>query len=265
MISVASIWAIVLRHLRLYRHDLNPLLAILYWPLLDILIWGFLGSWIQNQAQATQFQNYELLALLGILLWQLVGRGCNIISFCVLEELWEKNIVNLFSLPLRLIEWMLGIVIFYLLMIVAASIFCVSVTILLYGIPLWDILKAFFIFGLPLIFSGITLGCISMQIIFLLGKRGIELGFIVGWLLLPFSGAYYPVEVLPSWGRLISACLPMSYVFQAMRGYLMHQQSPTAYLIKGYILSACYMIIAFVLFNYCFNYSKRQGLARLAD
>ena len=46
MISFAPIWAIVFRHLYIWQRDVNLLLCGFYWPLLDILIWGFLGSWI---------------------------------------------------------------------------------------------------------------------------------------------------------------------------------------------------------------------------
>ena len=265
MISITSIWAIVLRNLRLYYRDPNPLLAVFYWPFLDVLIWGFLGSWIQRQSSATQFHNYELVALMGILLWQVIGRGCNIMLFSLLEEIWSNNVTNLFSLPIRLSEWISGVIIFTLLMIGATTGVCVFVILALYDVSLWHLLHTFFIFAPPLLFSSFCLGLITLQIIFLLGKRGMELGFIIAWFFLPFSGAYYPIEVLPPWGQAISSYLPMSYVFQGMRAYLMHQQNPYPYLIKGYVLGAIYMSMALLLFGYCFTYSKKKGLARLTD
>ena len=67
MISSMSVWTIVLRFMQVWKRDPNLLLAMFYWPLLDILIWGFLGAWIQ-QAQSTSFYHYETCALLGILL-----------------------------------------------------------------------------------------------------------------------------------------------------------------------------------------------------
>ncbi len=264
MLSFSPIWAIVLRHVRLWRRDINILLASFYWPILDILIWGFLGSWIQ-QSGVAQFQNYEATALLGILLWQVVGRGANIIAFTFCEELWSNNIVNLFSLPLRTIEWMLGIILFYafaMTMTVACGMLLIFT---LYDLSIWHTISTFLIFMPPLFFCGIWLGFTCLQIIVTLGKRGVELGFVVAWALLPFSGAYYPIEVLPRWGQMLSAYLPMSYVFQGMRGYLMQQQDPTLYLIKGYAMSILYAVCAMILFIYCFNRSKQKGLARLAD
>lgn len=264
MISFSPIWAIVLRHARLWRRDVNLLLASFYWPILDILVWGFLGTWIQ-QSGVAQFQNYEAAALLGILLWQVVGRGANIIAIALCEELWSHNIVNLFSLPLRTIEWMIGIVLFYAFASFLTIMFCMTLVFALYNVSLWHMISTFLIFMPPLFFCGIWLGFTCMQIVITLGKRGVELGFVVTWFLLPFSGAYYPIEVLPKWGQMISACVPMSYVFTGMRGYLMHQQDPTLYLIKGYVMSIVYAACAMMLFIYCFNRSKQKGLARLVD
>jgi len=264
MISLASIWGVVLRHARMWKRDPNPILFGLFWPLLDVVIWGFLGAWIQ-QSQVTQFQNYELTALLGILLWQVIGRGCNIIGLTLADELWSNNILNMFSLPLRMAEWIVGVLVFDVIIMALTTIVCMSIIVMLYNVSMWDLFSTYLIFVPPLFFSSIWIGFTCLQTIVTLGKRGIEIGFIIGWVLLPFSGAYYPIEVLPAWGQMISAWLPMSYVFQGMRGYLMHQQDPTLYLIKGYAISIVYAICAVVLFVYCFNRSKQKGLARLAD
>lgn len=264
MIAVTSIWAVTLRHIYLLRRDFNFLLMAFYWPTLDILIWGFLGSWIQK-FQMAQLPNYEAVALLGILLWQIVGRGCNIITIAFMEELWRENVVNLFSLPLRIAEWMCGALLFNILMMVLTTIFAFLAIAMLYNVSLWYLLSTFLIFAPPLFFSSIWIGFTCLQIVVTMGKRGAELGFVVAWLLLPFSGAYYPVEVLPGWAQTVSLCTPMSYVFQGMRGYVMYGQNPTSYLIKGYVLSILYAIFAIVMFVYCFNRSKRKGLARLAD
>ena len=264
MISLGSMWAVVLRHAYVWKSDLNVMLYGFYWPLLDILIWGFLGSWIQR-SNITEFQNYEAVALLGVLLWQVVGRGCNIIAMTFTEELWSNNVVNLFSLPLRTIEWIGGTILWYVIMMLTTGLFCMSVVPILYDVSLWYVLSTFLIFLQPLFFSGIWIGFTCLQIVTMLGKRGVELANVVGWFLTPFCGAFYPISVLPAWAQTVSAYLPMSYVFQGMRGYVMHQEDPTPYLIKGYVLSVVYAACAVLLFVYCFNRSKRNGLARLAD
>jgi ABC-2 type transport system permease protein len=264
MIAWSPMWAIVLRHLRVWRRDLNALLFHIYWPILDILTWGYLGMWIQR-SQAVQFHNYAMVALLGIILWQFVGRGANILMASFTEELWADNIVNLFSLPLRMLEWVGGVIIFYAIMMLFAISVSLTIISLFYDVSVSEILFNFLIFSPPLFLCGIWLGFTAMQIMSTLGKRGIEMGFVMVWFFLPFSGAYYPVDILPRWGQMVSSFLPMSYVFQGMRAYVMHQQDPTMYLVKGYALGALYAIIGVAGFIYCFNRSKIKGLARLTD
>ncbi len=264
MISLSPIWAIVLRHTRLYRHDVNLLLVLLYWPILDILTWGFLGSWIQ-QSGSSEFKNYEAIALLSILLWQIIGRGGNIIAIAFAEELWQNNIVNLFSLPLRTIEWICGVILLYAIMMGITTACCMLLVYCLYSVSMWFMLSSFILFLPPLFFAGIWLGFTCLQIMVLRGKRGTELGFVAIWFMLPFSGAYYPIEVLPAWGQTLSSCLPMSYVFQGMRAYLIHEQDPISYLTKGYVLGIIYALLAIAGFIYFFEQTKLKGLARLSD
>ncbi len=264
MISHSAIWAIVLRHVRLFKRDINALFSSFYWPLLDILIWGFLGSWIQRY-QIAALSNYKETALLGILLWQVVGRGCNFMCNAFSEELWSNNIINIFSLPLRIIEWICGVIIFYAIKISITTVVCMSIMFMLYDLPIGSVVTTFFLFLPPLFLCGIWIGFTCLQIIVTLGKRGTELGYVFAWFLLPFSGAYYPTDVLPEWGQAISRYIPMSYLFQGMREYLMKHQDPTPYLIKGYALSAFYATYAIIVFVHCFKRTKQKGLARLAD
>jgi ABC-2 type transport system permease protein len=264
MISYWPISAIVLRHVRLWTKDPNILLAFLYWPILDILIWGFLGNWIQK-SQGITFQNYTMVALLGVLLWQIVGRGCNALCNTLNEELWSGNVINLFSLPLKMSEWIVAAIVVTAIVITITAVFCVSLTALLYDVSMLQLLKTFLLFAPPLFISCIWLGFTSLSIVTILGKRGVELGYILSWFFMPFCGAYYPIEILPVWGQAISVWLPMSYVFQGMRQQLMHNQDPLPYLFRGYLLSSMYAIFAVVVFVYCFNRSRKNGLVRLMD
>jgi ABC-2 type transport system permease protein len=263
MISVSTIWAITLRHLYVLKHDYNFMLGTLYWPLFDIIMWGYLGTWMQQSS--TQLHDYKTTALLGVLLWQVIGRGCNVIITTLAEEFWSRNVTNLFTLPIRISEWICGITIFYSIMLTLTSLFCIGMIYLLYDVHLWHIISTFFIFLPPLLISGLWVGFTCLQVVVTLGRKGAELGFVIAWCLMPFSGAYYPIDVLPAWGQTISTFLPMSYVFKGMREYLMNQQDPTSYLLIAYALSIVYTTIAVAVFTYCFNRSKQKGLARLVD
>jgi ABC-2 type transport system permease protein len=263
MISCSSVWAITLRHIYLLRHDANLVLASFYWPLLDVLVWGFLGAWVQSQTAT--FEHYTTTLLLGILLWQIIGRGSNVLINTLCEELWSNNIVNLFSLPLHIAEWICGVILFCFIMVSIITTFCMSFIALFFSVSIVELAQYFLLFMPPLVFCCIWVGFTCLQIIVTLGRSSVELGYVLGWLLMPFGGVYYPTEVLPSWAQNISSLLPLTYVFQGMRNYVIHQQDPSPYLIKAYILGILYAAAAVGLFIYCFRCSKQRGLARLSD
>jgi len=255
--------AILLRYFYVWRSDYNTMLCSLYWPLLDILLWGFLGSWIQSSN--SNFANYQFIALLSILLWQVVGRGSNIMINAFNEELWSNNIVNLFSLPLKIIHYIGALIFHYLIMVLFTNIFCISAITLFFNISFLLMLKSFILFFIPFLFCGLALGFLALSIIVLLGKRASEAAYILTWFLLPFSGAYYPIDILPSWGVAFSKYFPMSYLFATVREYFVNNVFLKSQFLYGSIMALFYLVAAIVIFIYCFDQSKKKGLARLTE
>lgn len=261
--EIPPIIAIVLRHIRLWTRDINLILVTLYWPLLDVLVWGFLGTWMQTSQ--TTGQDYESVMILGILLWQVSARSAIMIANSFLEEIMSLNLINLFSLPLRLSEWICGSITFAMIFSTINAIYCMGLIMLLYKISFFKLITTFALFAPPLFLTGIFLGFVGLQMLVFVGKRAAELVFIVAWFAAPFSGAFYPRDVLPAWGKIISYALPMSYVFEALRAYLLFGIDPTHNLVKGYVLGGLYALLAIAGFVCMFHLSKKKGLARLSD
>lgn len=260
--KLQPILGVILRGAHLWKHDINFLLIALYWPFLDILVWGFLGAWMQR---AQNIPNFAAVTLLGILLLQVVFRTPNVIIMGFLDEIWANNLVNLFSLPLRLSEWITGIIIFAAIIAAAVASCSIAAMWLLYHLPLAKIMMAFLIFAPPLFICGTWLGFMGLLMVVSFGKRAQELGFIIAWFFAPFSGGFYPIDALPEWGKAISSLLPMSYILEGMRNYILADVNPLPYLVKGYAMALLYATIAIALFVYAFSRSKIKGLARLCD
>jgi ABC-2 type transport system permease protein len=257
------VWALTLRHIRLWTKDPNLILITLYWPLLDILVWGFLGSWIQRGQ--TGSYDYQAICLFCILLWQANCRGAIYIVTGFLEEIWAFNLLNLFSLPLTIREWICGVLLFDLIFSLLVIFYCIGLIVLFYSIPLLTILKVFILFAPPLMISGAWLGFMTLHIITYMGKRAQELGWILAWFFSPLCGVFYPIDVFPAWVQKISYCLPMTYVFEGLRNYLMHDISPARNLIIAYMMGITYALAAIGIFAWLFKRTKIQGLARLSD
>jgi ABC-2 type transport system permease protein len=260
--NLQPILGVILRSARLWKHDINLLLFSLYWPLLDIMIWGFLGSWMQ---QAQNIPNFAAVTLLGILLLQFAFRAPNTIVMSFMEEIWADNLVNLFSLPLKISEWIVGITLFTAFVSSVIALFSITIMWLLYNISLSKILLSFGLFAPPLFICGIWLGFMGLLTVTFYGKRAQEFGFILVWFFAPFSGGYYPIEALPHWARIISSFLPMSYLLEGMRNYVLYGANPTNALIQGYALAILYTALAIAFFVYAFKKTKVKGLARLSN
>ncbi len=95
MISLSRISAIIVRHMLVVSRDLHKWSQAFFWPLLDIVIWGFIGRWIQQDFNSGL--ETILLVMAPIALWQIVFRVSYDISGTLLEELWAHNLINLFT------------------------------------------------------------------------------------------------------------------------------------------------------------------------
>ncbi len=143
----------------------------------------------------------------------MVGRGCNTIVPTMSEELWSRNIVNLFSLPLRITEWMIGSTYSMQLYSVITA-FCMMVMFALYKIAFWSTFVdlSYFTTMLFLAFGSVLL---CLQIITTLGKRGVELGFVIGWFSTTLSAVLTTrLTCCQPEVQKLSTFIPMSYIFE---------------------------------------------------
>lgn len=261
--NTQHIAAIILRHLYVLKTDVSRLLAIFFWPLLNILIFGYLGIWMQQQQ--TTLPNIEWVLIFSIVIWEICTKTSAEISIGLLEEFWSYNLVTLFASPLKLYEWLFGIICFALCVVGMVNIYCAVLIKLIYGIPLLASLKVFLLFGPPLFISGIFLSTFGLCLLVYFGKRIAEMTWIIGWGFSPLSGVFYPVDVLPLAIQKISAVLPMTYVFKALRHFLHYGEIQSLMLIKAYVLAVLYACIGFICFFFVFQKSKQAGLTRLYD
>src|SRR3979409_1030961 len=103
-ISPQRIHAMVLRYWYLLMSSWPRLLELMYWPALQIITWGFLQSYI---SQTSGFFARAGGSLIGaVILWDILFRGQLGLSISFLEEMWARNLGQLFVTPLRPYEWL---------------------------------------------------------------------------------------------------------------------------------------------------------------
>lgn len=255
------IYAVILRNLYSFRHSYDRLSDAFYWPILDLLLWGLTSVYITKYA--TSIPQIVLLILSGILLWIIVWRGQSEITVGILDDLWNKNLINLFVSPLKFSEWITALVTLGVIKAFLSFSFGVLVAYFLYAINLFP--YAFYIipFALLLIMTGWSMGFFIASLILRFGTRIQTLAWTAPWIISPFSAIYYPVSSLPEWAQIISGFIPTSYIFEGMREVINTGNLDPMKLFMSLTLNTAYLILSIYFLKSSFNKLLQKGLNKL--
>ena len=132
----------LLRYLYLLRSSWPRTLELLYWPTLQMLIWGFMSQFLRTNSSYIAKAFGVLLG--AVMLWDALFRSQLGLSISFLEEMWARNLGQLFVTPLRPYEWVLSLL---AMSVIRVTIGVVPATLL--AIPLYH--YSIFAMGLPLV------------------------------------------------------------------------------------------------------------------
>jgi len=256
--------ALVAHHLYLYGRSLPRIMEIFYWPFLDLVIWGFITMYlVKYQPQVPGFVTFFLGALI---LWDMLFRSQQGITISFLEELWARNLMNLFASPLTPAE--------FLASTIAMSIFKVTCVSFVMGICAWlfydynVLVMGLWLlpFVLNLVITGWIIGVLTTSLIMRFGQEAEILAWSLVFLFQPISCVFYPMEVLPMWLQAVAWINPAAHVFEGMRVVLNGAGVPLAHLAWAGGLNGILLIGAVLLFYKTFAYCKVQGsLVRVGE
>ena len=255
--SLNRIYALVLRHIHLWRSSIMRLVDSIYWPAVQMVMWGFMTQYLMPQASFVAQAAGVLLS--GLMLWEVVVRGNLSLSIAFLEEMWSRNLGHLFVSPIRPWEMATGIVIVALLRTLLGLIPVSLMAWAFFGYSIYTL-------GLPLIAFFFILQMFSWSIglamsgmIMRVGQSAESFAWAAVFILMPLSGVYYPVTVLPHWLQVISYVLPPAYIFEGMRAILRDHTVQWHQLALAFGLSVLYLVIGFQVFLAFFRSSRRAG------
>jgi ABC-2 type transport system permease protein len=256
--SAERVFALLLRQLYLYRRSMIRSLEIVYWPVMDLLVWGFLSVYV---ARLRGGGAVAIAFLVGaMILWDIFFRVQQAISVSFLEDIWTRNLANVFVSPISTGEFLsatmlLGvlkvIVIGLLLAVLASALYAFNI--FRYGLPLLP-------FVLNLIFSAWGMGIITTALILRFGQGAEALAWAVAFLFQPFSAVFYPVQVLPAPLQSIAWMLPTTYAFEGMRAVLDGHPLPWGYVAWALVTNAVLLGIAAAVFARVMRIARELGL-----
>jgi ABC-2 type transport system permease protein len=255
--SAGRIWAMLLRYLYLMRSSWPRTLELLYWPTLQMVIWGFMSQFLAGNSSYVARAFGVLLA--AVLLWDVLFRFQLGLSISFLEEMWSRNLGHLFVTPLRPFEWVLSLL--------AMSVIRVTIGVVpaaLLAIPLYH--YSIFSMGLPLVaffvvlmVMGWSLGLAICGLILRHGMGAESLAWTIIFALAPLSCVYYPVTILPGWLQPVAWALPSTHVFEGMRAVLFTGAFRADLLAGGAALDLVYLAVGIGVFFLAFRNARTRG------
>jgi len=250
--------AFTTRHLYLYKRSLPRLMEIFYWPFLDLVLWGFVTIYlVQFKGQLPNFVAFFLGALI---LWDILFRSQQGISVSFLEDMWARNVLNIFVTPISPMEYIVALMLVSIVKLAAASVVMVLLAWLFYSFNIFLIGISLIPLIANLVIMGWTVGIVTTALILRFGQEAEVLAWAVAFLFQPVSAVFYPVSVLPHFLQIIAGVIPSSYVFEGMRRVITSGDFPVSDLLWAAGLNGIYLLLALIFFHQNFDIVKKKGL-----
>jgi ABC-2 type transport system permease protein len=255
--NIRRSFAIVLRIYYLMRSSFTRVFPLFAWAAIDIVLWGFITRYLDTVQTTFNFVSTMLGA---VLLWDFFTRAMFGVSTSFFEDVWSRNFLNIFATPLRISEYLGGLIAasmmtsfigLIVMLLMAGLIF--GLWILSYGFVVMILLLGLFLFG-------IAFGIFAIGIVLRFGPAAEWFIWPMPAVLAPVAAVFYPVSVLPIWLQPIARALPASYIFEALRAIVAGHTVPMGSLWIGCLLAVVYVFLASWFFRGMYLHAVRTGL-----
>lgn len=256
--SLGRIRGVFLRQMYVIKNIPSRIVPYFLWAVLDIVLWGFITRYL-NEVGGASFSFVP--ALLGaVVFWDFLQRVQQGLTIPFLEDVWSRNLINIFASPLTIGEYILG----FVLTSTVTSAFGLAVMLVLaymfFGLSMFTLGLALLPSLLILFLFGVALGIVGASIVLRFGPYAEWFVWPIPAVLSPFVGVFYPVSVLPQWMQAISHFLPPSGVFESMRSVITGGIFRADLLVQGAVLSLVCLVLAYAIFVYTYRIVVRKGL-----
>lgn len=258
---ISRIVAMVLRYMFIYKRSFIRIAELIFFPLMDLLVWGFVTLYLEQVTQSKAV----LFMLGGIVLWDIFFRAQQAVGMSVLQEMWVGNTLNLFVSPIRPQELILStaIVGFIRATITATGLGLCAYT--LYAFNMMDLgLSLVPLFGL-LLFFGWTVGLFTSALILRFGEAAESLAWIVPFLIQPFVAVFYPVSALPPYLQTFAQIFPCTHIFEGMREVLRVGGVPWREMGASFLLTLVWLCFTGTFFARTLVYVRSKGYLTTAS
>ena len=258
MNSLGRISAMVLRYTYLVRRSWPRILELVYWPTVQLILWGFITRFfLTNSTWLAQASGVLLAA---VMLWDVMFRGHLGVSLAFFEEMYSRNLGHLFASPLRAGELVASLLVISTIRTLIGVGGAALLAIPLFGFSIFGLGVPLVAFFANLLVMGWSIGLVVSGLVLRYGLGAESLAWVAIFAIAPVSGIYYPVSVLPDWLQGVAWLLPSSHVFEGMRAVMFEQIVRLDLLGQAVLLNGVFLLIGSVVFLRAFHSARERGL-----
>lgn len=256
--SLGRILALLSRHMYLYKRSFARMLEIFYWPFLDLVVWGFITVYLEKEGLS--MHGAVTFFLGALILWDVLFRAQQGIAVSFLEEMWARNLMNLFASPLTIGEYLTATMTMSVLKVTAVGSLMMLFAWVFYSYDMFQMGLSLLPFILNLVISGWIIGVLTTSIIMRFGQQAEVLAWGMVFLFQPISCVFYPITVLPPVLQSIAWMVPPAHIFEGMRAVLTTEAIPVTHLLWATGLNMVFLLLIVTWFYHTFNVCKDRGM-----
>ena len=252
-----KIYALGLRHIYLIMNSFPRILDLIYWPTVQIFLWGFISKFFTLNSE--YYSNTVGVILTAAILYDFLFRASISFNMMFLEEIWSRNFTNLFIAPIKISEMITALTLTAIVRTLIGLVPAVLIAIPLFGVSVFKL-------GLPLLFLlialylfGVTLGLLVSSGLLRFGPSFENVAWASLFFLAPLGCIYYPIEILPNLLQIIAEGLPLVHIFEEMRNILMTETVNYFNILKSILISILYFIFGIMIFYFSYSGAKNRG------
>ena len=252
-----KVYALGLRHMYLISNSLPRIIDLIYWPTVQIFLWGFISKFFTLNSE--YYSNTVGIILTAAILYDFLFRVSISFNMMFLEEIWSRNFTNLFIAPITISEMITSLTFTAILRAMIGMVPAAVLAIPLFGVSVFNL-------GIPLLFLllslylfGITLGLLVTSGLLRFGPSFENIAWASLFFLAPLGCIYYPIEILPNSLQIIAKALPLVHIFEEMRSILLNGNVNYFDIIKSISISIVYFVLGVIVFYASYFGAKNRG------
>ena len=252
-----QIYALSLRHIYLISGSLPRIIDLIYWPTVQIFLWGFISKFFTLNSD--YYSNTVGVILTAAILYDFLFRASISYNMMFLEEIWSRNFTNLFIAPIKISEIITSLTLTAVFRTLIGLVPAAILAIPLFGVSVFKLGLPLLLLLLPLYLFGVTLGLLVTSGLLRFGPSFENIAWASLFFLAPLGCIYYPIEILPYSLQIVAKGLPLVHIFEEMRNILLNNTFNYFDIIKSISISIVYFILGVIIFYSSYLGAKQRG------